>query len=917
MGGLPQQPDPQAGASTASGSAEAGRSREPAERLRELEERLRASEERFLQFAEHIDQVFWLVDWSANRMLYVSPAYARLYDRSPEELYTDRDAWKRAVHPDDVERIERTYLQEVTKGGWEEEYRIVRRDGSIRWIRDRAFPIRDARGGVYRVAGIAEDITARRAAESELRASEEKNRRLLENDPDHVLIYDRQGRIAYINHTAEGFTPAQVLGKRAADFIHDEDRGAFCQALEEVYTKGQKADLDMRDVNGRCYAVRLVPLQNRGQIEAAMGVVSDITARKQADRALRESEAKFRRLAENIPGVVYLCRNDARYSMLYLNEAVEQITGYPAREFLADRVSFVELYHPADAPGIATEVDAALAERRPFNLRYRIRRRDGKTRWIHEIGVGVFEGQELKYLEGYLHDVSERAAAEEALRHGEAQYRGIFEAVADGILILSLDGRPVEANPAACALTGRTREDLLARRLTEWLYEHAGERYAEFLDALRARQAFHDERNVRVKDGARRDLDLRACVFPYAGADHILVLLRDLSEQKRLERQLQQAQKLETVGRFAGGIAHDFNNLLGAVMGYAQMGLLREDDPREVARCLKFVIEAAEHGASLTGQLLAFARKQVLQPRSVCLNELIQRSVAILNRLIGEEIELEVLADAGLRPVFVDAGQIEQVVFNLAVNARDAMPHGGKLTVRAQPIHVGEAEAKALGELAPGDYALLEIADTGVGIPADVLPHIFEPFFTTKEHGKGTGLGLATCYGIVKQHKGHLAVESREGAGAAFRVFLPYAQAEPDPVARSADAALFPKGHETVLLAEDEASLRVLVAELLAQLGYTVLQASNGSKALEAARAHGGPIDLLITDVVMPEMGGRELAERLRGQFPNLKILYTSGYSNQAMAEVKVFGKAASYLAKPFMPSVLADEIRRLLDGKA
>ncbi len=409
----------------------------------------------------------------------------------------------------------------------------------------------------------------------------------------------------------------------------------------------------------------------------------------------------------------------------------------------------------------------------------------------------------------------------------------------------------------------------------------------------------------------------------------------DLTELRRSERalrqseeQLRQAQKMDAVGKLAGGIAHDFNNLLMIIRGDSDLMLRRLPAGHPLRPNAEGIREAADQAATLTRQLLAFSRKQVLAPRLVDLNAIVASVHAMLQRLLGETINLVMVTAPDLGGVTADPGQLEQMILNLCVNARDAMPDGGRLTVRTENVDLDEAAAGRWSDGRPGPYVMLEVSDTGAGMDEETRSHLFEPFFTTKEQGKGTGLGLSTVYGIVKQSGGHIAVESEVGRGSTFRIYLPRVAAPPPAEPRRAPEpatargsapgeSLAPGRGETILLVEDAQRVRAVVREILEMTGYTVLEARHGAEAVEVATRHAGPIHLLVTDVVMPQMSGRELAQRLATLRPDLKVLYMSGYTDDAIVRHGVLASGIAFLSKPFTPDALALKVRELLDGVA
>jgi two-component system cell cycle sensor histidine kinase/response regulator CckA len=391
--------------------------------------------------------------------------------------------------------------------------------------------------------------------------------------------------------------------------------------------------------------------------------------------------------------------------------------------------------------------------------------------------------------------------------------------------------------------------------------------------------------------------------------------IRDLTERKRLEVQVFQSQKLETVGKLAGGIAHEFNSILTAIIGQSELLLGDLPAGSSLAKSAVEISKSAGRAAILTRQLLAYGRKQFLQPETLDLNRVIADMEGIFHHLMGHDVETRIVPAPGLQAVMADAGQIEQVIMNMAMNARDAMPRGGKLTLETANVNFDEQSVERYSELEPGDYVMLAITDTGTGMSDKVKARLFEPFFTTKDVGQGTGLGLSTCYGIIKQSGGHISVYSELAIGTTFKVYLPQVEPQAAIPVRRLDSPDLPRGTEIILLVEDDPALREMAAGLLRRLGYTVLEAANGIEALSLKQQRGvGHIDLLFTDVVMPHMSGKELSERVQALYPQTRILFTSAYTENAIVHQGVLNKGVALLQKPFTPSALAHKLREVLD---
>ncbi len=513
-------------------------------------------------------------------------------------------------------------------------------------------------------------------------------------------------------------------------------------------------------------------------------------------------------------------------------------------------------------------------------------------------------------------ELAERQRAEEALRQSEAEYRSLIQGAAYGIYRSTAEGKFLDVNPALVAMLGYDSEsELLAANLATEIYRDPSERarlveqykHQERFDGLQVEWKSKDDTPINVRLSGRAVQDKDGTLAYFEG------IAENVTEQRLLEAQLRQGQKMEAVGRLAGGVAHDFNNLLMVMRGYTELllGRLGANDP--LRRNVEEIQEAADRAASLTRQLLAFSRKQVMQPRVFDLNAVVSDTEKMLRRLIGEDIELATLLGAELGRAKADPGQIEQVILNLAVNARDAMPQGGKLVLETTNVELTQAFARQHPGVTPGPHVMLAMSDTGVGMDAETQARIFEPFFTTKEKGKGTGLGLATVYGIIKQSGGYIWVHSEAGQGTTFEIYLP--RVEEAVAADQEEHAVSqpPAGSETVLLVEDEAPVRKLAREFLESNGYTVLEAKDGVEAIQSAQQHSGPIHLMVTDVVMPKMSGHELAQQMASVRPEMKVLYISGYTGDALGQYGVPTQDSFFLQKPFSLDTLARKMRQFL----
>lgn len=512
-------------------------------------------------------------------------------------------------------------------------------------------------------------------------------------------------------------------------------------------------------------------------------------------------------------------------------------------------------------------------------------------------------------------EIRQRQWAEEALRESEARFRAMFEEAAIGIALVDLDGRLIQSNPALQTLLGYTSDELRGMGIAEITHPDDVEASLSLARQVFAGHINHSQLQKRYlrKDGQPVWGHLTVSLIRNEDSAPLFAIgmVEDITERKQLEEQLRQAQKMEAIGRLAGGIAHDFNNLLMVITGYGR--LLLERVPPEVRDWGEAVLLAGERATVLTRQLLAFSRKQVLTPTVLDLNKVISGMDVMLQRLVGEDIDLASALDPALGHVKADQGQIEQVIMNLVANARDAMPQGGRLVIETRNVDLKETTRQSQN-VRIGHYVLLSVSDTGEGMDVTTRERLFEPFFTTKELGKGTGLGLATIYGIVKQSGGYIFVYSERGQGTTFKIYLPRVDELVTPLPFGPVEAVLPRGTETILLVEDEPGVRGFVRNVLQQYGYTVLEARHGIEALLVANQHPTSIHLLLTDVVMPQMSGPEVAEQLVSLRPDIKVLYMSGYSDNAVVHYGVMAPETTFLQKPYAPDILVRKVREVLD---
>jgi len=756
----------------------------------------------------------------------------------------------------------------------------------------------------------------RKQAEQALRASENHLRAIVEAEPECVQLIACDGTVLDMNPAGvamvEAETAAQLLGHSVYSLICPEYREEFRKFTESV-CRGHRGrtEFEITGLKGtrrwmETYAVPLPTESNASPV--LLGVTRDVTERKRAEEALRESEASFRLLFEHNPLPTWVYDLES-LQFLQVNAAAVKHYGYSREEFLRMRIT--DIRPPEDVPRLLQMV----RHDRPALLarsQWRHRCKEGRIADVevisHRLELG---GREVVLV--VAQDVTERQRAEKALRRSEANYRSLVQGAPYGIYRVSTHGKLLDVNPALAEMLGYSSEaELMAINLDANVYRDPDER-ARILQ--RRPERFEGAEVVWKRKGGTFltvRLSGRLVHDPGGATDYYEMIAENVTERRALEHQLRQAQKMEAVGRLAGGVAHDFNNLLMVIKGHSELLLDRTRGDEGLYRKADQIHKAADRAAALTQQLLAFSRMQVLQPKLIDLNVATAEMGKMLPRLIREDIELSIFVDPRPCRVKADPVQIEQVILNLAVNARDAMPNGGKLIIETKNCELDEAYARRHPPMLPGRFAMLAVSDTGTGMDAKTQTHIFEPFFTTKEKGKGTGLGLATVYGVVKQSGGFIWVYSEPGQGTTFKIYLPRVD-EPVEARLEKASAEAPRGCETILLVEDERDVREVAREFLGLSGYTVLEAKDGAEAIETAMRHPGTIHLLVTDMVMPGMGGRELAAHLAPLRPEMKVVYMSGYTEYSSVHQGDLDENAVLLTKPFTRSILTRTVREAL----
>lgn len=649
------------------------------------------------------------------------------------------------------------------------------------------------------------------------------------------------------------------------------------------------------------------------------GIVRDITGQREAVLRLQESQRQLSTLVNNLPGVAFRCDAASPWRIRYISEGVAELTGYTASMFQSGQLLWNEIIHPDDWPATARDVVVAVTEHRPFRLEYRILHATGDIRWVQDRGEAVYDAQgQPASLEGFISDVTDQVRSEAELQRSKKLFEAILEGIPDGIFLKDYtnNARYVFVNSAAERLAGMPASDIIGRSDADLFPPDEVAIYAE-----QDRQVAENEVPSTLKEWivegpqGERILEVRKTSIRDAPEKHCYVLgiIRERTAQRALEHQLQKMQRMDAIGKLTGGIAHDFNNLLAIIMGYSELLRDSTEDP-ELTATANQIVNATERGAELVRRLLAFARKQRLEPRVVNLNERLPDILALLRGTLGENIHIEMIAGKDLWPAFVDPSQVDDVLVNLAINARDAMPGGGSLTVETANVELDPKSMDLLSDGERGDYVMLAVSDTGQGMSPDVMAQAFEPFFTTKEPGKGTGLGLSMVYGFVKQSGGQLSIDSSPGQGTTVRLYLPRATTEADTREDRAAPSQVAGGDESILLVEDNEDIREMVALHLRKLGYRVTEAGTAAEALSVLDQNS-EFDLLMTDIVMPGgMSGHELAEKVRRDWPDIKILFSTGTEMPVAERNLDKSLKADVLRKPFRLYELARAVRTALN---
>ncbi len=760
--------------------------------------------------------------------------------------------------------------------------------------------------------------------------SEEKYRQLFETVSDAVYLVSEKGKIIDANQgacTCLDRKKEEILGLYISDVEQNFSVDEFLSFWDKVpFNTPKKFESIHKTKNDDLISVEVIGQKIRFENTTCYyGVARDITKRQEIEKVLKESEERFRNLMENVDAVA-VQGYGLDGTTQYWNKASERLYGYTQQEAIGR--SLLDLIIPPEMrDAVAEEMRKMMETGRPVpSGELLLMHKDGSRVPVishHTIVEVPGRKQELFCLDI---DITERKQAETTLRQSEEKFRTLVNTAPFGIQLTDLEGRIVYSNPAHHQIQGCEPNQLIGMYLWDLTandsHREKNRGYYQHIISKKPEPSIYFSRD-RTRDGREIDVQIN---WNYIRNEKdkvtgIISIIEDITERKqeaaereKLQEQLNQAQKMEAVGRLAGGVAHDFNNMLGVILGYVELASEKIDSSQDLYSDLKEIQKAAQRSADLTRQLLTFARKQIIAPKVLDLNNTVDSMLKMLRRLIGEDIDLVWLPTGQLWPIKIDPTQIDQILANLCVNARDAIAGVGKLTIETQMKSFGQVDCAINTGFIPGDYVMLSVTDNGCGMNKETLDNLFEPFFTTKDIGEGTGLGLAIIYGIVKQNNGFINVYSEPGQGTTFKIYLPRFHTPEETQEKTFTEKPAPIGNETILLVEDEPAILEMARMMLERKGYLVLPAATPADAISIADTYVGSIDLLMTDVVMPEMNGRDLAKKITAIFPEIKLLFMSGYSANVITQQGVLDDGVAFMQKPFLMNELTEKIREVLD---
>ena len=839
-----------------------------------------------------------------------------------EEFMNGAVSWKMIIHPDDQGWLKESFRNAVKDRikTLRVEYRIKHKNGGIRWIADRRQMMYDETGDFAYVDGLLLDVTERKETDRKLVDSEYRFRTIADTAVNGMVTADSRGTIDFFNRAAErlfGFTSGETVGRNLTMLLPERYRDAHMAGMERYREAGapriigKTVELEALRKDGSEFPIEL-SLGTWGPREAPFysAIIRDITDRRHWEEALKESEERFRAIFEGSKDGILLADVETKRFITANRSLCDMLRCSPGE---IGRLGVADIHPAEDLPRILDSFERQVRQEIEVVKELPVKRRDGSV-FFADIKSSPITISGKRYLVGNFRDATDRRKAEEAL----TRLSMAVDQAAEAIVVTDTQGRIEYVNPAFERITGHSPEEAVGSNMRILKSGRHDEKFYKEMWATLAKGEVWEGRFInRKKDGTLYDEE--DTISPVRDAAGKIVNFvagkRDITREVVLRNQVQTAQRMESVGTLAGGIAHDFNNALTGVLGFGEILKRRLADDPKASADVDQILRSAERASTLTRQLLTFARRQVIEPVNLGMNKVVLDLSKLLRKVIGEHIEVKTSLREDLPSVFADPGQMEQVLMNLCLNARDAMPSGGQLRIRTDVTIVDREYVKAHPYVNEGRYVLLTVSDTGIGMNGKTIERIFEPFFSTKGPEKGTGLGLAVVYGIVKQHNGFIHVTSASGKGTTFEIRLPAVDAKADPRAAPKEERAR-GGNETVLLAEDDGPVRMLAERILRESGYRVLAVRNGEEAIGVLKENAGGIDLAILDVMMPIKGGKEAYEEMRGASPALKVIYTSGYTADAIHESFVLHADVPFLQKPFGPADLVRKVREVLDSR-